>query len=127
LCTKQLEISYNSDATIILKDIEQGRGINLDQANIALWSGATQIEPKNFEQALSHNDPRDQEKWRMAIKEGFNDLDSKKVWKIIKKKITQKEEEKSNSNSNSNGSLRSKETEFSEPDSLHADIFMFRV
>jgi hypothetical protein len=38
-----------------------------------------------LDQAWSHNDPKDQEKWRIAIKKEFNDMDSKKVWETIKK------------------------------------------
>jgi hypothetical protein len=59
---KQLESSFNRNETRIVNDIEQGRHIILNQANIALFSGATQIEPKNYEQARNHNDPKDQEK-----------------------------------------------------------------
>jgi hypothetical protein len=37
-----------------------------------MFSGATQVEPTNFEQAWNHNDPKDQEKWRVEIKKEFN-------------------------------------------------------
>jgi hypothetical protein len=42
---KQLESSYNPDATRIVDVIEQGRDIILDQANVVLFSGSTQVEP----------------------------------------------------------------------------------
>jgi hypothetical protein len=58
----QLENSYNPDATRIVNDTEEGRGIIRDQANIALFSGDTRFECTNFEQAWNHNDPKDQEK-----------------------------------------------------------------
>jgi hypothetical protein len=76
---KKIETSYNRNKTSIVNDIEQGRDIILDQANIALFSEATQFEPTNFEQAWSHNDAKDK-KWRMVIKKEFNDMDAKKVW-----------------------------------------------
>jgi hypothetical protein len=57
----------------------------LDQANLAVFSGATQVEPTNFEQSLNHNDAKDWEKWRMAIKKEFNDMNTKKGWETIKK------------------------------------------
>jgi hypothetical protein len=41
--------------------------------------------PTNFELAWNHNDPKDREKWRMAIKKEFNHIDSKKIWETIKK------------------------------------------
>jgi hypothetical protein len=69
----------------LLNDIEQGRDITPDQANIVLFSGDTQIEPTNFEKAWNHTDANDQEKWRMTTKKEFNDMDSKKTWGTIKK------------------------------------------
>jgi hypothetical protein len=50
-------------------------------------------------------------------------MDTKKVWETIKKEDIPKEEDLSSMNE----SLKSKETEFSEPDSLHADTVVFRV
>jgi hypothetical protein len=95
---KQLESSCNLDSTRIIDDIEQARNIILDQAKIALFSGATQFEPKNFEQAWNHNEANDQEKWRMAIKKEFNDMNTKKVWEPIRRKISLREEELSGVN-----------------------------
>jgi hypothetical protein len=40
----------------------------MDQSNIALFSGATQFKPTNFEQTWNHNDAKDREKWRMAAR-----------------------------------------------------------
>jgi hypothetical protein len=42
---KQLESIFNPDAYKIVKDIEQGNDIMLDQANIALFYGIIHIEP----------------------------------------------------------------------------------
>ena len=75
----------NPDASKIVKDIEQGKDIILDQANIALFSGNIQVEPTTFDQAWNYSDPKDQEKQRVASKKEFNDMESKEVWEIIKK------------------------------------------
>jgi hypothetical protein len=89
---KQSESSYNPDATRFVDDIERGRDIILDQANIAQFSRDSQVEPTNFEQAWNHNDPNDQETWRMVIKKEFNGMYTEKVWgKQSTKKISQKE------------------------------------
>jgi pyruvate kinase len=45
---KQSENSYNVDATRIFNDIEQGRDVILDHANIALFIAATQFEPTSL-------------------------------------------------------------------------------
>lgn len=59
---KQLESNFSPDASKIVKDIEQGKDIILDQANIALFSGNIQVEPTTFDQAWNYSDPKDQEK-----------------------------------------------------------------
>jgi hypothetical protein len=82
---KQLESSFNPKASKIVKDIELGRDIILDQANIALFSGSIQVEPTTFDQAWNHADLKDRDNWRIAIKKEFKDMESKKDWKIIKK------------------------------------------
>jgi Reverse transcriptase (RNA-dependent DNA polymerase) len=82
---KRLESSFNPEASKILKDIEQGRDIILDQGNIALFSGNIQDEPTTFDQAWNHADPKDRDNWRFVIKKVFNDMESKKVWEIMKK------------------------------------------
>jgi hypothetical protein len=51
---KQLESCFNPDASKIVKDIEQGRDIVPDQANIALCSGNNQVEPTTLDQAWNH-------------------------------------------------------------------------
>jgi hypothetical protein len=68
---KQLETSYNPDATRIVSDIDQGRDIILVQANIALFSEATQDDATNFEQAWNENDANNRKTLRMAIKKEF--------------------------------------------------------
>jgi hypothetical protein len=82
---KQLESSFNPEASKIVKDIEEGWDIILDQANIALLRGNIQVEPTTFDQAWNHADPKDRDNWRIAIKKEFNDMESKNVWEIIKK------------------------------------------
>jgi hypothetical protein len=48
-------------------------------------SGATEFEPKSFEQAWNHNDKKYREKCIMLIKKVSNDMDTKKVIETIKK------------------------------------------
>jgi hypothetical protein len=96
---KQLKSSYDPETTKIVHDIEQGRDIILDQANIALFSAATKFEPTNFEQAWNHNGTKNREKWRIMIKKEFNDMDSKIFWETINKEMYQKEEDISSVNS----------------------------
>ena len=80
-----LESSFNPDATRIIEDIEQGRDILLDQVNIALFSGKIIEEPTSFDEAWNCQDHVDRYKWRSAIQKEFNDMESKKVWEIVKK------------------------------------------
>jgi hypothetical protein len=56
-----------------------------------LFSGATQFNPTNFEQAWNHNVAKDREKWRMAIEKEFNNIDLKNFGKKSRKKISQKD------------------------------------
>jgi len=44
------------------------------------------VEPTTFDQAWNHADPKDQDNWRSAIEKELNNMESKKVWKIIKNK-----------------------------------------
>ena len=82
---KLLESSFNPEASKIIENIEQGREIILNQANVALFSGGIQVEPTTFSQAWDHHNPMEREKWRNAIKKEFSDMESKKVWETIKK------------------------------------------
>ena len=41
--------------------------------------------PKTFDEAWNHPDPFQRKKWRMAIKKEFDKMESKKVWKKIKR------------------------------------------
>jgi hypothetical protein len=68
-----------------LKQLESRMQPDIILDCIAPFSGATNVEPRNFEQAWNHNNPEDQEKWRMAIKKEFNDMNEKKIWEKIKK------------------------------------------
>jgi hypothetical protein len=72
---RRLNSSFNSDAAKLVEQIEQGREILLDQVNLALFSGMViNEEPNTFEQAWSHQDPKDREKWREAINKEFDDM-----------------------------------------------------
>jgi hypothetical protein len=61
---RQLENSFNPEASRIVERIEQGREILLDHANLAFLGGGVveQKEPTTFDEAWNHNDPRTQEK-----------------------------------------------------------------
>jgi Reverse transcriptase (RNA-dependent DNA polymerase) len=50
-----------------------------------MFSGNVQVEPKTFDQGWNHSDPKDREKSRVAVKKEFDDMESKKVWEVIKK------------------------------------------
>jgi hypothetical protein len=83
---KRLESSYNPEASTLLKNIEQGREILLDQANIALFNiSSSEIEPTTFDEAWNHPNAKDRELWRAAINKELGDMDDKKVWEIIDK------------------------------------------
>ena len=118
---KLLESSFNPEASKIIENIEQGREIILNQANVALFSGGIQVEPTTFSQAWDHHNPMEREKWRIAIKKEFSDMESKKVWKQLRKKMFQWKEEQSSAS----GSLRSREMEFFVQDLLHVDTARF--
>jgi hypothetical protein len=83
---KRLESSYNPEALTLIKNIEQGRKILLDQANIALFNiSPSELEPTTFDDAWNHPSPKDRELWRAAINKELGDMDDKKVWEIINK------------------------------------------
>jgi hypothetical protein len=56
---KQSESSCILNSTRIANDIKQGMDILLDQADIALFSVATQFEPTIFKKSGNHNDTKD--------------------------------------------------------------------
>ena len=84
---RQLESSFNPEASKIVQDIEHGREILLDRANFAFFGVGIkdQIEPTTFDEAWNHDDPRIREKWREAINKELEEMDKKEVWEIIKK------------------------------------------
>jgi hypothetical protein len=57
-----MEDCLTQDITRIFNDIEKGRDVIKYQANIALFSGTTQVEPTNFEQAWDQNVPKNRGK-----------------------------------------------------------------
>ena len=72
---KQLGSSFNPDAIKIVMDIEQGRNIILDQANIALFSENLQVETITFDQACYNSDPKDRENGELSSRRSL------KIWK----------------------------------------------
>jgi hypothetical protein len=55
---KRLARSFNPEASKTIENIEQGREIQLDQANFALLSAsASELEPTSFNDAWNHPDP----------------------------------------------------------------------
>jgi Reverse transcriptase (RNA-dependent DNA polymerase) len=77
---KRLESSFKH-----IENIEQGREIQLDQANFALFSAsASELEHTSFNDAWNHPDPKNRELWRIINKE-LSEMEDKKVWEIINK------------------------------------------
>jgi hypothetical protein len=53
---KRLESSYNPEESTLIKNIEQGREILLDQASIALFNiSPSELEPTTFDDAWNHH------------------------------------------------------------------------
>jgi hypothetical protein len=125
---RQLESSFNPEAFTMLQNIEQGREILLQQANIALFSRIViDEEPSSFDEEWNHDDTKARRKWRDAIKKELNDKPlmkrgimkiqkleengkmqlkrslwiSNKFGRSLRKKIFQKIEELSNVNASS--------------------------
>jgi hypothetical protein len=70
----------------MLQNIEQGRDILLEQANVALFSGIViDEEPSSFDEAWNHDDPKARGKWQDAIKKELCGMCKQQVWEIIKK------------------------------------------
>jgi hypothetical protein len=60
---KQLESSFNSEASRIVEEFEHGRETLLSYANIAMFTGKIIQEPTNFEEAWKCKGPTHREKW----------------------------------------------------------------
>jgi hypothetical protein len=74
------------EASKIIENIEQGREIQLDQANFALFSAsAFELEPTSFNDTWNNPDPKNRELWRIAINKELHQMENKKVWEIINK------------------------------------------
>jgi hypothetical protein len=82
---KRLESSFNPEASKIIDNFEQGRGILLDSVHLALICGNVMKEPKSFDDAWNCSDPDQRTKWRVAIKKEFSDMESRNVWEVISK------------------------------------------
>jgi hypothetical protein len=86
----------------VLQNIEQGREILLEQANIVFFSGIMMDEePSTFDKAWNHEDPKARVKWRDAIKRSFVKWISNKFGRSLRKRIFQRIEELSNVNGSS--------------------------
>jgi hypothetical protein len=67
-----LESSFNPEASTMLQNIEQGREILLEQANVGLFIGIViDEEPLSFDEPCNHDDPKARGKWQDAIKKSF--------------------------------------------------------
>jgi hypothetical protein len=70
----------------LIKNIEQGREILLDQVSIALFNiSPSELEPTNYDDAWNHPNSKDRELWRAAINKELGEMDDEKVWEIINK------------------------------------------
>ena len=49
------------------------------------------LEPSTFEEAWNHEDPKERESWRGAIKKEFQDMESRNVWELVKEDEVPKE------------------------------------
>jgi hypothetical protein len=86
----------------MLQNIEQGREILLEQANVALFSWIViDEEPWTFDEAWNHVDPKARGKWRDAMKRNFMIWISNKFGRSLRKRISQRVEELSNVNGSS--------------------------
>jgi hypothetical protein len=119
---KQLESSYNPDAIRIVNNIDQERDSILDQANIALFSGATQFESK------------------ILNKHGItmiSKIEKNRGWQLRKRlmiwiarslgNISERRYSKSKKPVKCKCIIKIKETKFLEPDLLNSDTLKFRV
>jgi Reverse transcriptase (RNA-dependent DNA polymerase) len=87
---KRLESSFNPEASKIIENIEQGREIQLDQVNFALFSAsASELEPTSFNDAWNHTDPKNRELWEIAMNKELGEIENKKVLEIINKEDVQ--------------------------------------
>ena len=79
---KQLESSFNPEASRIIENIEQGREILLDQVNFALLSAS----PSEVDPLLLRKDgiiPL----WRTAINKELGEINNKSFGEIIRRTI----------------------------------------
>ena len=53
--------------------------------------GNIEKEPRTFDEAWNCEDPVYQEKWRMAIKKEYSDMEDRKVWNVIRKEDVPKD------------------------------------
>jgi hypothetical protein len=56
-------------------------------SNFAMFAGGADDfeEPRHYDDAWNNPDPAQQTKWRKAISKEFRDMETRKVWKIIKR------------------------------------------
>jgi hypothetical protein len=77
-----LESSFNPEASKIIDDLE-GRFSSIRLTLRCLVGIMRRI--RTYDEAWNSKDPVSSEKWRMAIKKEFNDMQSRVVWDVISK------------------------------------------
>ena len=58
----------------------------IDQAPNSFQAEMEEEEPRNFNAAWNHPDPKKRQQWREAINKEFQDMNARKVWKVIERK-----------------------------------------
>jgi Reverse transcriptase (RNA-dependent DNA polymerase) len=83
---RQLESSFNPEASRIVERIEQGREILLDHANFAFFFvGAVEKESTFFDEDWNHKDSSSSETWFESMKKELEEMKKKEVWEVMKK------------------------------------------
>ena len=96
---KRLSTSYNPDANLHLEKLEElasrneetGRDNLLETANFVreavmknqegVEKPMKYVEPKTFQEAYNHPDPKQRKLWREGIRKEFRDMINRKVWR----------------------------------------------
>ena len=81
---KKLQLSYNEDANMIIKDATHGKiskdlNFLIDLAMITTESVPVPEDPASFNEAWHHPNTTSQEKWQEAICKTFADMNKQQV------------------------------------------------
>lgn len=79
--------NFDLDELKVMKKNQQDQCWNDEVAYFAQEANDEYEEPSNFEAAWNNNDLKIREKWREAITKEFKDMETRKVWKVIKKNL----------------------------------------